>query len=904
MLAKKDDNVDRYKERTTMAPPKGAEPVSAVYTDSNGLRHRSKARGLLNASNLPALQNLLKRDPAAYTDEFRAQWNHYESLRRIYAGDLGLGDQAGSAAGAGATASVGAGRGEGQAKASKEHEERFVALLAFVTQLAPSYPELTSPLFSHISSLLVDHHASIGREVRSACVRSLVLLRNREVISSEQLLRTLFPLLLASPSSSLRSLLQRTITTDLRNANAKAKNHQLNRVVQGLLFGVVEVGMPGQHLGGGSNEEAAHLARVGYGKGQLGSSSGGEALWAVRLAAELWRKRIWNDAKTVSLLALACLHPHPRVQSSAIRFFLGDLHSTEAGAGSDEEEDSDQDEPVIPDVNSLKHKRKVNKKTRSGDRKVRAAASVARKRRREAEEKRMDKAADGTDAANAAAINLLYDPQGFAEKLFDELKRGDKRLPLEHKVRMMQLMTRVMSIHKATVLAFYSYIVKYLNPHQTHITLILVSLAQSIHNQTPPSTLLPLVRKLSHNFVHPGVGPEVIAAGINTVREICTRQIWALGSGEETEEGDGEEDRDDDGKKHGANDGKDLLEDLVSYRKSKDKGVAAAARGLMQLYRTENPQMLSRKERGKAGSMALAAGTQRVRGFGEESGVTKGIVGLDLLEKAMEEADSEEEEERDRKAWEEWEQESSDEDSDDSVSSGGWIDVSSDEGGDEGFDVSDSDDDEDTKAAKRRKVDGEDEKTAKKTPLERVKERRLAKREARRRAREGQGATDRASSDGEESDDDADDGEVAGVTEQAQKLAEEEEAISKIATTRILTPADFARLNELRLAKAKEAAATGGAGGTAAKKQVAALEAAMRRHQQSSSAGDASTSILDEYAILGERKKRKADYEERMASIEKGREDRDKFGSKRGKKQKDKMSSTNNEQKKKSKPYQ
>jgi hypothetical protein len=42
------------------------------------------ARGVLLTSNLPQLQNLIKRDPAAYREEFLQQWNHYNSIRQIF----------------------------------------------------------------------------------------------------------------------------------------------------------------------------------------------------------------------------------------------------------------------------------------------------------------------------------------------------------------------------------------------------------------------------------------------------------------------------------------------------------------------------------------------------------------------------------------------------------------------------------------------------------------------------------------------------------------------------------------------------------------------------------------------------------------------------------------------------
>jgi hypothetical protein len=41
-------------------------------------------RGILLTANLPQLQNLIKRDPASYKEEFLQQWNHYNSIRQIF----------------------------------------------------------------------------------------------------------------------------------------------------------------------------------------------------------------------------------------------------------------------------------------------------------------------------------------------------------------------------------------------------------------------------------------------------------------------------------------------------------------------------------------------------------------------------------------------------------------------------------------------------------------------------------------------------------------------------------------------------------------------------------------------------------------------------------------------------
>lgn len=631
-------------------------------------------------------------------------------------------------------------------------------------------------------------------------------------------------------SADLRKSILQTIVNDIRHANRSSKNPRLNRMVQGLLFGMVSRGMPG------SDGEAPVVLK----RADAELRGRAEALWAVRLAAEMWRRRVWTDERTVALLALACIHPHPKVQASAVRFFLGDLHAAEAGAAGSDDEDSDAPAEV-PDVGRLQHQRKVGRKSRSTEKRVKAAQALARRRRKENAQRALDR--QDRETGNMAALHLLHDPQTFAEQLFENLSRGDKRHSLEIKVRLMQLISRVMGTHRLCVLSFYSYMSRYLQPHQLHITLILVSLAQSVHDQTPSDVLTPTLRKIAYSFVHPGVGAEVVAAGINTIREICRRQPWCM----ET----------------------DLLEDLVTYRKSKDKGVSAASRGLMQLYREVNPGMLRRTERGKAGTQALAQG-QALRPQGADMRSVHGIQGIELLEQHLgERGENEADGEDDEEAWKDWEVESTS----DSDSSGGWINVSDDDDNASHFSLDRSDVDDSDEEAQRKAAANDGMR-----PSERV-------REARRRRREERAA---------KRDQDEEEEEEAPPPPQPA-----EEKISELATTRILTPADFAKLNELRLAQAEERSKGGGAAGAAARRELAALQLAKKRM-----ATGETPELVEEGDILGPRKKPKADHEERVRSIEQGREGREKFGSKKGKKNKEVPSSSTNRQKARSKNFQ
>ncbi|KAH7927697.1 protein required for actin cytoskeleton organization and cell cycle progression [Leucogyrophana mollusca] len=708
-------------------------------------------RGVLLTSNLPQLQNLIKRDPAAYKEEFLQQWNHYDSIRQIF--QINPDEQA----------------------------QHFRELVSFISQVAQCYPKETADFPSHLSALLIEHYGSLSSDTRKTLVQNLVMLRNKDVITSIELLKSLFPLLPRTTSPVLRGFIRKTILSDIKNANMHSKNHKLNRAVQAMLFGMVERGMEGEVVG----DKGKLRATTGPTSDRT-ANNGEDAMWAVILTKELWRKSIWTDAKPVSIVALGCFHPVMKVQSASIHFFLG---------SDDDKEDSDDEEEVWTDVRALHHRREINKKTRSGDKKLQKKLNVAKKKKHSHKNE--------PSTPNFPALQILNDPQTFAEKLYDILNRYDKRFSLDHKILVMQLLSRVMGAHKLCVLGFYTYIMKYLTYHQLRVPAILVALAQSAHDLTPPDVLTPVIRKLAQEFVHPGVGSEVIAAGINAIREVCRRQPWSM------------ED--------------DLLGDLVEYRKSRDKAVTSAARGLLQLYREINPGMLKRRERGKDASIGMTKGVQPLA-FGHSADAAVDIEGLSLLEdhlRKLREETGDGAEEDSEAAWKDWDVES---DSESDSDSEGWIEVDTD--GDDDIEVSDSEDEREESSSK--------------------------------------------------------------MTEEQQL---NESRVSTLATTKILTPADFAMLNDLRIQAATEAVESGG--GSRAKRKLAALEANKKSMLQ---AGQEEGLFVSENDILGPRKKAKADYAERIASIEKGREGREKYGSLKGKKKKDAPSSSTNREKARNKP--
>lgn len=536
----------------------------------------------------------------------------------------------------------------------------FRDLIEFVAHVSDCYKEQTKEFPSHLIEILTLHHAELEPQLREKIVGSLVLLRKKEIITSITLLQCLFPILTTTPSKTFRALLFQKILSDLRSANSVTINHKLNRIIQTDLHNLVTA-----------------------------DKTSPRALWAVKITREMWKRQIWTDAKAVEIMKECALAENEKVVVGGVRFFLGGDKERE------ELEDESSDEERI-DMGKLRHQVGVNKKSKKAERRLeKAAASVKRKEKKKSQPHQL----------NFSALHLLHDPQSFAEELFSRhLQNTRSKLNLEQKLQVLQLVSRLIGLHKLTVISFYSYFLKYLTPRQPSVTSFLASLAQATHNLVPPDVLEPLVQKIANEFVSEAAAGEVAAAGLNAIREICVRQPLAMN---ET-----------------------LLQDLVMYKKSKDKGVMMASKGLLSLYRQVGADMLKKRDRGKDATLNLRTGDQQQHRYGEEA--LGEIEGLELLEKWKEEERQrkglEEGEEDDEEDWAAWDVQ--DEDSDDS---GGWINVES----DDDINISDS----------------EDERTPKKPKLDDNKE---------------------------------------------NETAATEEKKSNFATTRILTPADLAKLQELR----------------------------------------------------------------------------------------------------------
>ncbi|KAK1472431.1 hypothetical protein CCUS01_05815 [Colletotrichum cuscutae] len=678
------------------------------------------------------LQYKIRRDPKSYEENFLQQWGQYESQREVFL--------------------------VSPTTATREYTESFHNLVDLLAHTVDLYPKHATAFPDDLKAILLQHHEVLHPELREKIVGALALLRKKDVIDSTYYLTTLFPILVSSPSKSLRTLLFGKILTEMRNANSKATNHPLNRTIQTVLYNLITA-----------------------------DRTSPKAVWAVKLTRELWKRQIWTDAKTVDVMKEAALSDNEKVVVGSVRFFLGGDKERE------ELEDDSSDEEQI-DLQKMKHQIGINKKSKKQANAYKKAVAKIHKQER---------GKGKPHPLNFSAFHLLHDPQGFAETVFQKHLQSTKtKFSHENKLLVLQLVTRLVGLHKLTIISLYSWFIKFLTPRQESVTSYLASLAQGTHSLVPPDAVEPLIQKIANEFVSEAAAAEVAAAGLNAIREICVRQPLAMSD--------------------------TLLQDLVQYRKSKDKGTMMAAKGLLSLYREVGADLLQKKDRGKDASMGLRSGEIKTKRFGEEE--VGGIEGIELLARYKEEqrklkraakglpedgADKDEDEDEEGYKSEDWEV-----DSDDSDDSGGWINV-------------DHSDDEDEPAPKKRRT-----------------------------ADDG--------SDDEEEDEEED--------------ADELERIQKLATTTILTPADLAKLQELRM----EASLNKTLGKTSKRSKEA--EKALARHADDG---------LTAEQIEAPARLRKTTKEERVALAQEGKPGREEHKStqaiRRSKKEAEGKSSTNKE---------
>ncbi|KAA0201355.1 hypothetical protein HAZT_HAZT001083 [Hyalella azteca] len=447
--------------------------------------------------NLPQLQNLIKRDPESYREEFESQYVFYVDTREIFK----------------------------LSPASKDM--KFYDLVMFLAQVAQCYPKDKDlqQFPNDLVGLLRTHGPVLHPEVRMGLVKALILLRNKDLLPPMLLLDVCFDLLRCQ-DKALRKVLQLHIITDIKNINAKSKNMVLNRQLQDFL------------------------------NNKLSDNHAVAVKTALDVMIELYKKGVWRDKRNVNIIAQACYSKVAKIMVTAIKFFVGNDEGVV-------EESSDSESEVENNATMKKALLaiRVNKRTKRKQKKVEGIKKTIQETQKKKNKNLI---------FDYSALHYIHDPQTLAEKIFKIFNKRNERF--EVKLLMMNIVSRLIGIHQLYLPNFYPTLQRFLFPHQREVTKIMAYAAQAAHPLVPPDDLQPVLQALTHNFVTERYSPEVMAMGLNAIRELCSRNIHAMNE--------------------------DLLQDLVAYRNSKNKGVYSAARSLMALYRVKNPSLLAKKTRG------------------------------------------------------------------------------------------------------------------------------------------------------------------------------------------------------------------------------------------------------------------------------------------------------------------
>uniref|UniRef100_A0A672SPD8 Protein SDA1 n=1 Tax=Sinocyclocheilus grahami TaxID=75366 RepID=A0A672SPD8_SINGR len=215
-------------------------------------RHNNKL-----PTNLPQLQNLIKRDPKSYTEEFLQQYRHYQSNVEIF-----------------------------KHQPDKSNKD-LAELVMFLAQVGHCYLEELSDFPQQLTDLLLNHHTVLEPDLRMTFCKALILLRNKDLISPTSLLGLFFELLRCH-DKLLRKTLYTHIVTDIKNINAKHKNNKLNTTLQNFMYTMLR----------DSNPTAAKIS--------------------LDVMVELYRRNIWNDTKTVNVITTACFSKVTKVHFLAL----------------------------------------------------------------------------------------------------------------------------------------------------------------------------------------------------------------------------------------------------------------------------------------------------------------------------------------------------------------------------------------------------------------------------------------------------------------------------------------------------------------------------------------------------------------------------------------------------------
>ena len=394
-------------------------------------------------------------------------------------------------------------------------------------------------------------------------VTCLKIFRGKDLVAPSVIMPVLFKLFKCK-DKELRKFLHNGLICDLKRLNLVNKSNGINKKMQNFIFEMLQ----------DPNETASKRA--------------------LSVMIELYKRKIWNDDKTVNVIAEGCLHDNPKVVAAATKFFLILDYDWESDSDGDVDASDEEMEQKM-----IQGKYKGTKKMTKA--RIHKLDKVIKQHKRK--EKRKNKIKFSTDFL---PIDLIYDPQAFAEKVFNKLRKSTERY--EVKLLMMRLISRMIGRHQLFIQPFYPHILRYLQSHEKDkIGEIFAMIIESCHELVPPEEIKPIIEKIISNFITEYCANQHITIGLNAIRELLLRMPLALDESQ--------------------------IEYLVAFRSFRNSSVVNAAKSLINYFRDVCPHLLPKKFRGRFTKLDDDNRKEEVMVYGRQR-INYNIDGIELLQKA------------------------------------------------------------------------------------------------------------------------------------------------------------------------------------------------------------------------------------------------------------------------------
>jgi protein SDA1 len=143
-------------------------------------------------------------------------------------------------------------------------------------------------------------------------VTCLKIFRGKDLVSPIVILPVLFKLFKCK-DKELRKFLHQGLISDLKRLNQDAKNNAINKKLQTFIFELLS----------DPNETASKRS--------------------LAVMIELYKRKIWNDEKTVNVIAEGCFNDNPKIIAAASKFFLVLEYDWESESEGGDSDDSEED---------------------------------------------------------------------------------------------------------------------------------------------------------------------------------------------------------------------------------------------------------------------------------------------------------------------------------------------------------------------------------------------------------------------------------------------------------------------------------------------------------------------------------------------------------------------------------